>query len=185
MPEGVALPGRISSGYRLICDALRHVTPLNRITPRPGYPHLCQLYVWGCLPTAFMLWPTALRLARAWGPIKLQRSECRAAGGQRRKRPIWLLCKPLFHFHTSPCLAPFWYFTGFWPPFKCEHNTAIEIMPRTSWLEQGSALALAPGANTSCSVCQNYAILFFTLLNFWCGSGGCTVRLCTSTNTSE
>lgn len=68
---------------------------------------------------------------------------------------------------------------GFWLPFKCEHNTSIEIMAHTSWPEPGSALALALAATTSCSNCNNYFFLFLPILNFCFDSGCSTGRLTT------
>lgn len=37
--------------------------------------------------------------------IKASSLSVRPAGEKQRKRPILLLCKPLFHFHTSRSLA--------------------------------------------------------------------------------
>lgn len=108
-----------------------------------------------------------LRLARTGGPIKLT---------------LWVLGllarskgKDLFHCCVNHCfistlLSPSLcsdISQGFWPPFKCEHNTAIEIMTRTSWSEPGPALALAPVANNSCSKTRHIDIfLFFHVLDF-------------------
>lgn len=45
--------------------------------------------------------------------IKASSLSVRPAGEKQRKRPILLLCKPLFHFHTSHSLSLLWYYTGF------------------------------------------------------------------------
>lgn len=45
--------------------------------------------------------------------IKASSLSVRPAGEKQRKRPILLLCKPLFHFHTSRSLTLLWYYTGF------------------------------------------------------------------------
>jgi len=60
------------------------------------------------LPSSPLL---GLKLARTGGPIKF--SLYGPAGKTQRKRPISLLCKPLFHFHTSLSVFLLWYFTGF------------------------------------------------------------------------
>lgn len=146
------------------------------------------LPIWVCLSPAHSLYvclhtcrPSpplpyrGLRLARTGGPIKLT---------------LWVLGllarnrgKDLFHCCVNHCFISTLFSPsfcsdisqGFWLPFKCEHNTAIEIMAHTSWPEQGSALVLALAATTSCSNCHNY-FLFFPIPNFLFKSGCGTDR---------
>lgn len=105
-----------------------------------------SLYVWlSCLL------PYWLRLARTGGPIKLTLWVLGLPARNRGKDPFRCCVN---HCFISTLLSPSLcsdISQGFWPPFKCEHNTAIEIMAHTSWPEPGSALALQlpPHAQTA------------------------------------
>lgn len=73
-------------------------------------------------------------------PAKLSLSLSVGPAGEKQR-------KDLFHCFVNHCfistlLSPSLrsdISQGCWPPFKCEHNTAIEIMVCTSWPELGSA----------------------------------------------
>lgn len=130
-------------------------------------------------------WPSppllyqGLRLARTGGPIKLT---LWVLGLLARSRGKYLFHCCVNYCFISTLLSPSLcsdISLGFWLPFKCEHNTSIEIMAHTSWPEPGSALALALAATTSCSNCNNYFFLFLPILNFCFDSGCSTGRLTT------
>lgn len=103
-----------------------------------------------------------LRLARTGGPIKTY-SSCWACWRGSRGKDLFHCC--VNHCFISTLLSPSFcsdIWLGFWPQSKCEHNTAIEIMARTSWPLPGSALALARAATTSCSKLHNHFFLFLS-----------------------
>lgn len=64
--------------------------------------------------------------------IKASSLSVRPAGEKQRKRPILLLCKPLFHFHTSHSLSLLWYYTGF--------LAHVQLWTQYSLWDQGSHL---------------------------------------------
>lgn len=103
-----------------------------------------------------------LRLARTGGPIKLT---LWVLGLLVRSRGKGLFYCCVNHCFISTLLSPALcsdISQGFWPPFKCEHNTAIEIMAHTSCTKSGSALALTLIATTLCSITRlNYVFCSF------------------------
>lgn len=73
------------------------------------------------------------------------------AGEKQRKRPILLLCKPLFHFHTSLSLSLLWYFTGFLAP--------VQVRTQYSHWDHSSHLLPSVRLSTTFSV-HSYHLLF-------------------------
>lgn len=128
-----------------------------------------------------LLSPTeGLRLARTGGPIKLTLSVLGLLARSRGKGPFYCCVN---HCFISTLLSPSLCsdtLQGFWPPFKCEHNTAIEIIAHTSCPQSGSALPLVLIATTFCSITRLKYIFRFFYLQFCLDSGYCAGRLTTT-----
>lgn len=73
------------------------------------------------------------------------------AGEKQRKRPILLLCKPLFHFHTSLSLSLLWYFTGFLAP--------VQVRTQYSYWDHSSHLLPSVRLSTTFSA-HSYHLVF-------------------------
>ncbi len=83
------------------------------------------------------------------------------AGEKWRKRPISVLCKPLFHFHTSLSLSLLIFHRVFGP---CSSVNTIQLL--RSWLTPpGLSRAPALLATSSCSKKCHNVFLFFPRLN--------------------
>lgn len=121
-----------------------------------------------------------LRLARTGGPIKLTLWVLGLLARSRGKGPFYCCVNHCFistRLFPSLCSDTL---QGFWPPFKWEHNTAIEIIAHTSCPQLGSALPLVLIATTLCSITRlKYAFRFF-YPQFCFDSGYCTGRLTTN-----
>lgn len=130
------------------------------LSPAPGSRSVCTHVDRAQASPPLSYW--GLRLARTGGPIKLT---LWVLGLLARSRGKGLFYCCVNHCFISTLLSPFLcsdISQGFWPRFKCEHNTAIETMAHTSCTESGSTLGLALVATTLFSVtCLNFVFCFF------------------------
>lgn len=94
------------------------------------------------------------------------------AGEKKRKKPILLLCKLLFHFTTSLSPSPLWYFAGFLAP--------VQVWTQYGYWDHGKHLLpwvrLSFNAHSYHLVLNNppKAPLFYSQLFFFCFDSGCS-----------